>query len=220
MVGRAMTRWNRRVPPPGGDMECQMTDETDNRRRHFLGVATGVMGLVGVGAAAYPFLASWRPSARAMALGAPVEIDVSRLEVGGMLNVEWRGTPVWVLRRSPEMLETLSMPEVVNRLRDPESRQSDQPDYARNPHRSVREEYLVVVGSCTHLGCAPMQRFDVAPADLGPDWRGGFFCACHGSLFDLAARVYSGVPAPTNLVVPPYMFSDDNTIVVGLDTEV
>ncbi len=220
MVGRAMTIRNRRVPHPGGDMECQMTDETDNRRRHFLGVATGVMGLVGVGAVAYPFLASWRPSARAMALGAPVEIDVSRLEVGGMLNVEWRGTPVWVLRRSPEMLETLSMPEVVNRLRDPESRQSDQPDYARNPHRSVREEYLVVVGSCTHLGCAPMQRFDVAPADLGPDWRGGFFCACHGSLFDLAARVYSGVPAPTNLVVPPYMFADDNTIVVGLDTEV
>lgn len=220
MVGRAMTTRNRRVPHPGGDMECQMTDETDNRRRHFLGVATGVMGLVGVGAVAYPFLASWRPSARAMALGAPVEIDVSRLEVGGMLNVEWRGTPVWVLRRSPEMLETLSMPEVVNRLRDPESRQSDQPDYARNPHRSVREEYLVVVGSCTHLGCAPMQRFDVAPADLGPDWRGGFFCACHGSLFDLAARVYSGVPAPTNLVVPPYMFADDNTIVVGLDTEV
>lgn len=195
-----------------------MTDVTDNNRRHFLGVATGVMGLVGAGFVAYPFLASWRPSARAQALGAPVEINVSKLEVGQILRVEWRGSPVWVLRRSSQMLESLTMPEVVNRLRDPQSGQSEQPEFARNPHRSLREEYLVVVGSCTHLGCAPLERFEVAPADLGPDWRGGFFCPCHGSTFDLAGRVYAGVPAPLNLPVPPYMFMDDNTILVGSET--
>jgi ubiquinol-cytochrome c reductase iron-sulfur subunit len=206
------------VSGPGDDMECQMTDVTDNNRRHFLGVATGVMGLVGVGFVAYPFLASWRPSARAQALGAPVEIDIGKLEVGSILRVEWRGSPVWVLRRSQQMLESLTLPEVAGRLRDPESSESEQPEYARNVHRSVREEYLVVIGSCTHLGCAPLERFEVAPADMGPDWRGGFFCPCHGSTFDLAGRVYAGVPAPLNLPIPPYMFTDDNTILVGSDT--
>jgi ubiquinol-cytochrome c reductase iron-sulfur subunit len=202
-------------------MEWQMTDdtdETDSNRRHFLGVATGVMGLVGAGFVAYPFLASWQPSARAQALGAPVEVDVSKLEVGGLLKVEWRGSPIWILRRTRQMLETLTLPEVAERLRDPDSRQSDQPDYARNQHRSRREDVLVVIGSCTHLGCAPLERFDVAPADLGADWRGGFFCPCHGSRFDLAGRVFAGVPAPTNLPIPPYMFTDDNTILIGSDT--
>jgi ubiquinol-cytochrome c reductase iron-sulfur subunit len=202
-------------------MEWQMTDdtdETDSNRRHFLGVATGVMGVVGAGFVAYPFLASWQPSARARALGAPVEVDVSKLEVGGLLKVEWRGSPIWILRRTPQMLETLTLPEVTSRLRDPASRQSEQPEYAQNVHRSRREDVLVVIGSCTHLGCAPLERFDVAPADLGPDWRGGFFCPCHGSLFDLAGRVFAGVPAPTNLMIPPYMFTDDNTILIGSDT--
>lgn len=195
-----------------------MTDETNTNRRHFLGIATGLLGVAGAGFAAYPFLASWRPSARAQALGAPVEVDISKLEVGGLLRFEWRGRPIWVLRRSPEMLASLDAPEVVERLRDPESQESEQPDFARNVHRSVREEFLVIIGSCTHLGCAPLDRFEVAPADLGPNWRGGFFCPCHGSTFDLAGRVYAGVPAPTNLPVPPYTFMDDNTILIGSDT--
>ncbi len=195
-----------------------MTDETNTNRRHFLGIATGLIGVAGAGFVAYPFLASWRPSARAQALGAPVEVDISKLEVGGLLRIEWRGRPIWVLRRSPEMLASLSAPEVSERLRDPESRESEQPDFARNLHRSVREEFLVIIGSCTHLGCAPLDRFEVAPADLGPNWRGGFFCPCHGSTFDLAGRVYAGVPAPTNLPVPPYMFMDDSTILIGSDT--
>ena len=195
-----------------------MTDETNTNRRHFLGIATGLLGVAGAGFVGYPFLASWRPSARAQALGAPVEVDISKLEVGGLLRIEWRGRPIWVLRRSPEMLASLSAPEVAERLRDPESRESEQPDFARNVHRSVREEFLVIIGSCTHLGCAPLDRFEVGPADLGPNWRGGFFCPCHGSTFDLAGRVYAGVPAPTNLPVPPYMFMDDNTILIGSDT--
>lgn len=195
-----------------------MTDETNTNRRHFLGIATGLLGVAGAGFVGYPFLASWRPSARAQALGAPVEVDISKLEVGGLLRIEWRGRPIWVLRRSPEMLASLSAPEVTERLRDPESRESEQPDFARNVHRSVREEFLVIIGSCTHLGCAPLDRFEVGPADLGPNWRGGFFCPCHGSTFDLAGRVYAGVPAPTNLPVPPYMFMDDNTILIGSDT--
>lgn len=192
-----------------------MSEETDRSRRHFLAVATAVTGAVGVGLASWPFLASMRPSARARALGAPVEVDVSRLEDGALLNVEWRGRPVWLLRRSENMLATLET--VRARLRDPESAQSEQPEYARNRHRSVRPDLLIVIGSCTHLGCAPLARFEAAPPDLGPDWVGGFYCPCHGSMFDLAGRVYAGVPAPTNLPVPPYRFVDDNTVLIGAD---
>ena len=195
-----------------------MTAEVDTSRRHFLTVTTAVTGAVGAGFAATPFLASWKPSARAQALGAPVEIDISKLDPGAMARVKWRGKAVWVLHRTKEMLDTL--PAVVGELRDPESVEPQQPDYAANEFRSIRPEILVVVGNCTHLGCAPIERFDVAPEDLGADWRGGFYCPCHGSKFDLAGRVFRGVPAPLNLAVPPYRFLNDNSILIGDDTGV
>jgi len=195
-----------------------MTTEVDSGRRHFLTVATAVTGAVGVGFAATPFLASWKPSARAQALGAPVEVDVSKLEPGAMTRVKWRGKAVWVLRRTEAMLATLSA--VEGELRDPESMQPQQPPYAANEFRAIKPEILVVVGNCTHLGCAPIERFDVAPADLGPGWKGGFYCPCHGSKFDLSGRVYKAVPAPLNLLVPPYRYLDENSILIGDDTGV
>jgi len=192
-----------------------MSDDVDLSRRHFLGVATGVTGAVGVAFAAVPFLASWKPSARAQALGAPVEVDIGKLEDGALLKVEWRGKPVWVLKRTPAMLEHIE--ETRGQLRDPDSSEAQQPDYAKNSYRSIRPEILVVVGSCTHLGCSPIARFDVAPADLGPEWKGGFYCPCHGSKFDLAGRVWAGVPAPLNLPVPPHRYVNDTTILIGSD---
>ena len=193
-----------------------MSEESGLSRRHFLTVATSVTGAVGAAFVAVPFLASWKPSARAQALGAPVEVDISKLETGAMVRVEWRGKPVWILRRSQDMLERL--PKVQDRLADAGSTKSIQPSYAQNDTRSVKPEILVVVGTCTHLGCAPIERFDVSPDDLGPDWVGGFYCPCHGSKFDLAGRVYAGVPAPTNLTVPPHRFVGDSLIIVGEDT--
>ena len=195
-----------------------MSDDVDLSRRHFLGVATAVTGGAGAVFAAIPFLASWQPSARAQALGAPVEVDVGKLDQGGLLKVEWRGKPVWILRRTQEMLDAAR--SVEGELRDPDSEQPQQPDYARNEFRSINPEYLVVVGSCTHLGCSPIERFDLAPADLGADWQGGFYCPCHGSKFDLAGRVYKGVPAPLNLPVPPHRFLSDNVILIGSDSGV
>lgn len=195
-----------------------MSDGVNLGRRRFLGAATGVTSAVGVAFVAVPFLASWKPSARAQALGAPVEVDISRLEDGALLRVEWRGRPIWILRRTEAMLERLRTADEL--VRDPESAEPQQPDYAANPYRSIRPEVLVVVGSCTHLGCAPMARFDVGAADLGgAEWPGGFFCACHGSKFDLAGRVWRGVPAPLNLAVPPHSYLDDSTILIGVDTE-
>jgi ubiquinol-cytochrome c reductase iron-sulfur subunit len=193
-----------------------MTDDVDRSRRHFLTVATAVTGGVGAAIAAIPFLVSLRPSARAQALGAPVEIDISPLEPGEMVRVEWRGKPVWVLRRTDDMLARLD--KVEQYLADPDSSESQQPDYAKNEARARKPHYLVVIGQCTHLGCAPVKRFDVQPADLGSDWYGGFYCPCHGSKFDLSGRVYSGVPAPTNLPVPPYRFVNDDVILVGEET--
>ena len=193
-----------------------MSEEADLSRRRFLTIATSVAGGVGVVLTAAPFVASFRPSARAQALGGPVEVDISKLEDGAMIRVIWRGRPVWVLRRTAEMLARLDSAKVT--LRDPDSRESEQPDYARNPYRSIRPEILVVVGNCTHLGCAPIERFEVGAADLGADWPGGFFCPCHGSKFDLAGRVYPGVPAPTNLPIPPYRFVGDNLVLIGDDT--
>ncbi|MEL7449148.1 MAG: ubiquinol-cytochrome c reductase iron-sulfur subunit [Pseudomonadota bacterium] len=184
-------------------------------RRHFLTVATAVTGGIGAAFVAVPFLGSFKPSARAQALGAPVEVDISKLENGAMLTVEWRGKPIYIVNRPAAALETLNT--VADRLRDPESEVPQQPDYAKNQHRSVRPDIFVALGVCTHLGCAPMFRPDVAPADLGADWPGGFFCPCHGSKFDFAGRVYAGVPAPSNLVVPPYRFLDDSTLLVGDD---
>ena len=196
-----------------------MSEDTGLTRRRFLSIATGAIGGVGAVAAAVPFLSSWQPSARARALGAPVEVDLSKLEEGAMMRVIWRGKPISILHRSPEMLERMANSDAE--LRDPDSEVVDQqPDYAANATRSVKPAYLVVVSSCTHLGCVPVNRFEVAPADLGPDWVGGFFCPCHGSKFDFAGRVYAGVPAPTNLEVPPYRYVGDTTLLIGEDTEV
>ena len=189
-------------------------DRVDRNRRHFLAVATGVAGAAGVGFAAVPFLSSLKPSARAQALGAPVEVPVGSMLPGEMVRVLWRGKLVFVLRRSPEMLARL--PDDVPVLRDPNSEVVEQqPEYAANETRSVKPEFLVVEGSCTHLGCAPLQDFEVRPAEA---WNGGFFCPCHGSKFDLAGRVHKGVPAPTNLRVPPYRFVRDDLILIGQDT--
>ena len=196
-----------------------MSEDNGLSRRRFLTVATSITGAVGAVAAAVPFLSSWQPSARARALGAPVEVDLSKLEPGSMMRVIWRGNPVSILRRSESMLKLL--PNVDPELRDPNSDVEDQqPEYARNATRSIKPEFLVVVSNCTHLGCVPVNRFEVAPADLGPDWVGGFFCPCHGSKFDLAGRVYSGVPAPTNLKVPPHRYLGNTTLLIGEDAEV
>jgi ubiquinol-cytochrome c reductase iron-sulfur subunit len=195
-------------------------EQIDGGRRHFLLVATTVTGLAGAAATAVPFLASWKPSARAQALGAPVEQDISKLEPGAVLKVNWRGQAIYIVRRTPEMLATLATPEIVNRLRDPNSEESEQPEYTKNDTRALKPEYLVLVGVCTHLGCAPLDRFQPQDAELGADWPGGFYCPCHGSKFDLAGRVFKDVPAPTNLRVPPYRFMNDTLVQIGVDAEV
>ena len=189
-------------------------DRIDRNRRHFLTVATAVTGAVGVGFAAVPFLSSLKPSARAQALGAPVEMPIGAMQPGEMVRVIWRGKLVFVLRRSEAMLATLG--DIVGELRDPDSAVVEQqPEYAANETRSVKPEYLVVEGSCTHLGCAPLQDFEPRPVE---GWPGGFFCPCHGSKFDFAGRVFKGVPAPTNLRVPPYRFVRNDLILIGQDT--
>lgn len=195
-------------------------EQIDGGRRHFLLVATTVTGVAGLAATAVPFLASWKPSARAQALGAPVEQDISKLEPGAVLKVNWRGQAIFVVRRTPEMLATLTAPEVVGSLRDPQSEESEQPDYTKNDARSLKPEYLVLVGVCTHLGCAPLDRFQPQDAELGADWPGGFYCPCHGSRFDMAGRVFKDVPAPTNLRIPPYRFVTESVIQIGVDAEV
>jgi ubiquinol-cytochrome c reductase iron-sulfur subunit len=191
------------------------TDGVDHSRRRFLTVAASVVGGAGAVMAAVPFVSSMNPSARAQAAGAPVEVDVNKLEPGQLLTVAWRGKPVWILRRTEKQVKDL--PTLNEFLRDPESKESEQPPYCKNIQRSIKPEYFVAVGICTHLGCSPTFRPDVAPPDLGPQWLGGFFCPCHGSRFDLAGRVYKGVPAPLNLVIPPYRFLTDTRITVGLD---
>jgi ubiquinol-cytochrome c reductase iron-sulfur subunit len=193
-----------------------MSDEVDHGRRRLLLTATSLTGAAGVVLAATPFLASWKPSARAKALGAPVEIDVSKLEPGAMLKVEWRGKPVWVVRRTPAMLKQLDLAAPF--LLDPDSDGSKQPTYAKNEARARKPEYFVVLGVCTHLGCSPMAKFQREDVTVSADWPGGFYCPCHGSKFDLAGRVFKGVPAPANLEVPPYAFVTDGRIVVGSDT--
>ncbi|HWP94838.1 MAG TPA: ubiquinol-cytochrome c reductase iron-sulfur subunit [Gammaproteobacteria bacterium] len=191
------------------------TDGVNLNRRHFLTVATSLIGGVGAVMTAVPFVASMQPSARARSAGAPVEVPIDKLEPGAAMNAEWRGKAIVIVRRTPEMLATLE--QVTGQLRDPDSQEPQQPDYARNPYRSIRPEVLVLVSICTHLGCSPQYRPEVAPADLGPEWKGGFFCPCHGSRFDLAGRVYKNVPAPSNLAVPPYRFLGDNILLIGSD---
>ena len=195
-----------------------MSDEGMNRTRRQLVALTSAVGAVGAGFAAVPFVQSWMPSERARAAGAPVEVDISKLEAGQMMTVEWRSKPVWILRRTPEMMAGLE--KLTDVVADPESQAADQPGYITGAARSIKSEYLVLIGICTHLGCSPqtpIQPGAVAAFALGDDWPGGFFCPCHGSKFDLAGRVYKNVPAPTNLPVPPHRYVSDTRILIGVD---
>jgi ubiquinol-cytochrome c reductase iron-sulfur subunit len=188
----------------------------DEKKRRFLLVSTGVVGAAAGAGVAAPFLMSWFPSARARAAGAPVTIDITQIEPGMMITEEWRGKPVWVLRRTPEMLEQL--PKNAPLLVDPESKSAKQPDYIKDIDRAIKPEYFVALGVCTHLGCTPQLKKEIGPdSGLGADWPGGYYCPCHNSRFDLSARVMIGSPAPTNLEIPPYMYVTDTRLVVGED---
>jgi ubiquinol-cytochrome c reductase iron-sulfur subunit len=189
-------------------------DSVDTSRRKFLTTATVATGAVGAAFVLVPFIASWKPSERARALGAPTELDLSKLEPGQMAIVTWRKQQIYVVRRTPEMLASLANHN--DRLKDPESKKSEQPDYAKNAVRASQPDVLVLIGVCTHLGCLPKQRFEPANPELGADWPGGFFCPCHGSRFDLAGRVFDGSPASVNLRIPPYTIAS-NTLTVGVD---
>jgi len=191
--------------------------DTDQGKRQFLVAATTVAGGVAAGAVAVPFAASMLPSERAKAAGAPVEVDVSMLAPGERVTVEWRGKPVWIVRRTKEMLETIKANE--GNVADPLSKKPMQPVYAANETRAIKDEYLVVVGICTHLGCSPVGKFAKQAEAFDPNWQGGFYCPCHGSLFDLAGRVYKNRPAPDNLVVPPHKYLSDTRILIGEDTK-
>jgi ubiquinol-cytochrome c reductase iron-sulfur subunit len=194
------------------------TNNIDKSKRRFLTAATTVVGAVGAGAVAVPFIASWLPSARAQAAGAPVEADISRIQPGGRLVIEWRGKPVWIVRRTEENLKDLDTLASSDTLKDPKSEVvSQQPTYAADKYRSQKSEYAILVGICTHLGCSPTYLPLGKANKLGSDWHGGFFCPCHGSKFDLAGRVYTGVPAPTNLQVPPHKYLSESVILIGVD---
>ena len=197
-------------------------DGVNQSRRKFLLGATGVVGGAGIVGAAVPFVASWQPSAKAKAAGAPVRVNISRLEAGGRLVVEWRGKPVYIVRRTQESLDAINQIESES-LKDANSQSANHPAYVGGSARSLqgKEEVLVLVGLCTHLGCAPIYRPDVGAADLGGDaWLGGFFCPCHGSTFDMSGRVFVNVPAPTNLEIPPHNYESDDVLVIGVDSEV
>ncbi len=204
--------------PTGSDNAQSGGMAVDKNKRRTLIAWTGAAGAVaGIGIAA-PFVMSMFPSERARAAGAPVEVDLSKIEPGMMVTEEWRGKPVWVLHRTEGMIERV--PETDDDVADPNSRMPMQPDYARNELRSIKPDYLVLVGICTHLGCSPTQKLEVGAASgLGADWKGGFFCPCHGSKFDLAGRVYKGVPAPTNLEVPPHTYLSDTRLLIGEDSK-
>ena len=194
-----------------------MSNNEVNRTRRRLILATSVVGGAGAAAAVWPFIASMNPSQRAKAAGAPAEIDISKIEPGSYATVEWRGKPVWVIYRTKEMLDLLVKHD--DKLTDPKSEASKQPEYAKNL-RAIKEQYMVVVGICTHLGCSPSPKLKpVSDAETGADWHGGFYCPCHGSRFDLAARVYKGSPAPSNMEVPPYRYVSDTRIIIGEDTK-
>ena len=196
-----------------------MSDSVDTGKRRFLTTLTSVAGGVAVVGVAYPFLASMAPSARAQAAGAPVEFDISKIQPGQLVTVEWQKKPVWILRRTEQNIADLA--KITGSLTDPNSESSDQPPYAKNQDRSAKKEYMIVVGICTHLGCSPQYRPEMGAADLGgKEWFGGFFCPCHGSRFDLAGRVYKGSPAPTNLRIPQYKFiNNGTTVVIGEDNK-
>jgi len=190
-------------------------EAVDLSRRKFLTNATIATGAVGAVFVAVPFVESWTPSERARALGAPTELDITKIDPGQMTIVTWRRQPIYVVRRTPEMVKHLEGHD--GDLKDPGSVESKQPDYAKNVQRSRTAEYLVLIGTCTHLGCLPKQRFEAGMAEMGPTWPGGYFCPCHGSRFDLAGRVFKGSPASVNLVVPPYEYPNEKTLRVGAD---
>jgi len=193
------------------------TEGVNKKRRRFLVVATSAVGAVGAAFTAVPFIKSWKPSARAQAVGAPVQVSLQGLKPGQILKVQWRGQTIGVLRRSRETIDLL--PEVDAELRDPQSENSEQPPFAQNEARALRDEFLVVNMHCTHLGCIPQLVPQVGPQPFQEDWKGGFFCPCHKSKFDMAGRVYKGVPAPANLRIPPYSYLDDNTLIIGVNPE-
>ena len=202
-------------------MANQGDSPVNQGRRRFLTATTAVVGAVGAGFAAVPFIKSWNPSARAKLAGAPVTADITGLQEGQRLIFEWRGQPIWIVKRSKAVLDAL--PTLDGQLRDPKSENADQqPGYIQKASpelRSFKPEISVLVGLCTHLGCSPEIKAEIRPEPFDPEWKGGYFCPCHKSRFDLAGRVYQGVPAPTNLVVPPHYFADDNTIVIGVDPQ-
>jgi ubiquinol-cytochrome c reductase iron-sulfur subunit len=188
-------------------------DRVDLGRRRFLTGATTVLGGVGAVCAVFPFLAAWQPSAKAQAAGAPIEVDLSKLAVGQQLTVQWRGKPIWIIHRSKEMLQKL--PSINDELRDPSSLEDNQPLYVKGIDRAIKSEFFIAIGLCTHLGCIPTYRPDVG--SLSATWPGGFYCPCHGSLYDLSGRVYKGVPAPSNLMVPPHHYLNDTVVRIGED---
>lgn len=208
---------NKQATSTGDHTSNHADDNPDMNRRRMLTAGVSLVGGLGAGATAWPFIASMNPSARAYAIGAPVTVDISKLREGEMLRDQWRGKPVWIVRRTREQIKTLR--RANKQLRDPASKEAQQPGNAANYHRSLRPDILVLVGICTHLGCSPTFRPEIAPDDLGKNWDGGFFCACHGSRFDLAGRVYKNVPAPKNLEVPPHRFADNNTVIIGESDE-
>jgi len=196
------------------DVAAPALTPVDRKKRRFLVTATSVVGGVGAAAAMVPFVISFWPSARAKAAGAPIEVDISKIELGQKVDVKWRGKVCWLMNRTPPMLA--SLPKIDDKLADPNSNVVQQPPYCKNQHRSIKPAMFVAVGICTHLGCSPTFRPEIAPVDLGADWLGGFFCPCHQSKFDLAGRVYKSVPAPTNLVVPPHKYLSETKIVIGV----
>jgi ubiquinol-cytochrome c reductase iron-sulfur subunit len=192
-----------------------MSEEIDESKRHFLTVATVVVGAIGVCVTAIPFVTSMNPSAKALALGSPVDMDISKIEPGGRVKAVWRNKPAWIIQRPKTVLDELSKNDHL--LRDPDSKEPQQPPYAKNPWRSVKPEYLVMIGICTHLGCSPLYVPTPGDPSVGPTWPGGFHCPCHGSLYDLAARVFTNVPAPLNMPVPRHRYLNDKVIRIGED---
>ena len=198
-------------------MSAIVKDDVDEKRRRLLLVATSAAGGAVAAGVAVPFLASWFPSARALAAGAPVEFDITKMEPGQQVTIEWRGKPVWILKRTPEMVDKLKGHDA--QLADPESKEDQQPDYIKGPTRSIKPDVFVAVGVCTHLGCSPTLKKEIgAASDMGADWPGGYYCPCHNSRFDLSARVFKGSPAPKNLVIPPHHYTNnDSVVVIGED---
>jgi ubiquinol-cytochrome c reductase iron-sulfur subunit len=199
-------------------MTAIVRDDVDEKRRRLLIIATGAASAVAVAGVAVPFAASWLPSARALAAGAPVDADISRIEPGQQITIEWRGKPIWILKRTPEMLDQLPKHDAL--LVDPECLVQQQPAYIKGPTRSIKPELFIATGVCTHLGCSPTLKKEIgAASDMGAEWPGGYYCPCHNSRFDLAARVFKGSPAPTNLVIPPHRYQSDTVVVIGEDTK-